>query len=114
MAMSLDSSQLRVLAIDPRTAWNMFLRWWRDGLLAWLPVNVRRWLIGSSRGLVIAVEEGKYVLLREELGQSQELEQLDQPTLDDQAVARWFRAEKAKELILRFPAERALTRTLSL
>lgn len=114
MATSLDSSRLRALTADPHAAWNAFLHWWREGLLAWLPVNARRWLIGSSRQLVIAVKEGKYVLLREEDGQSQELEHLDQPTLDDQAVARWFRAEKAKALVLRFPAERALTRTLSL
>ncbi len=114
MALSLGSSRLQVLTISPRWIWNAFWCWWRDGLLAWLPANARRWLIGSSRRLVIAVEEGGCVLSREEVEQSQVLDRLDWASLDDQTVARWFRTEKARQLVLRFPADQALARTLSL
>ena len=114
MVLSLDSSRLQALTINPRWIWNAFWCWWRDGLLAWLPVSVRRWLIGSSRRLVIAVDENGYVLSREEAGQNQILERLDRTLPDDRLVAKWFKAEKARQLVLRFPADQALTRTLSL
>ncbi|MCB1823166.1 MAG: PilN domain-containing protein [Candidatus Competibacteraceae bacterium] len=114
MALSLDSSRLQALTINPRWIWNAFWRWWRDGLLAWLPARVRRWLIGSSRRLVIAVDENGYVLSREEAGQNQVLERLDRALPDDRLVVKWFKAEKARQLVLRFPADQALARTLSL
>lgn len=114
MALSLGSLRLRGLTIDPRWIWNAVWCWWRDGLLAWFPAGVRRWLIGSSRRLVIAVDEGGCVLLREEAGQSEELERLDRASPDYQVVARWFRTEKARQLVLRFPADQALARTLPL
>ena len=114
MALSLGSSRLQVLTINPRWIWNAFWRWWRDGLLAWLPTSIRRWLLGSSRRLVIAVEKGDCVLLRDDAGQSQELERLDRASPDYLAVARWFKMDKAKQLVLRFPAGQALTRTLHL
>ncbi|MDG4555301.1 MAG: PilN domain-containing protein [Candidatus Competibacter sp.] len=114
MALSLSSSRLRVLTISPRWIWNAFWCWWRDGLLAWLPAGVRRWLTGSSRRLVIAVDADGCVLSREEVEQNQVLERLDWASLDDRTVAGWFRTEKARQLVLRFPADRALARTLSL
>ncbi len=114
MALSLGSSRLQALTVNPRWIWNAVWRWWRDGLLAWLPAGIRRWLIGSSRRLVIAVDEGECVLLREEAGQDQELERLDRTSPDYQVVARWFRTEKARQLVLRFPAGQALVRTLPL
>ncbi len=114
MVLSLGSSRLQVLTINPRWIWKTFWRWWRDGLLAWFPASVRRWLIGSSRRLVIAMDEGGCVLSREEAGQSEELESLDRATPDYQVVARWLRTEKTRHLVLRFPAGQALTRTLPL
>ncbi len=66
----------QVLKINPRVSWTAVWLWWRDGLLAWLPAGVRRWLAGTSRRLVIAVDDGGCALVREEAGQAQELERL--------------------------------------
>jgi general secretion pathway protein L len=104
----------QILNINPRGSWSAAWRWWREGLLAWLPAGVRRWLAGSARRLVLAVEDGECVLAREEAGQTQELERLDPSSPDGNAIARWFRAEKPREWVLRFPASQALTRVLAL
>ncbi|MCC8998451.1 MAG: hypothetical protein LM522_02955, partial [Candidatus Contendobacter sp.] len=90
------------------------LNWWRDGLLAWLPVSVRRWLAGSSRRLVIAVDDQDYALAREEAGQMQIVKQLDRDSLDWHKVAAWFRTESSRHRVLRFPASQALIRVLTL
>lgn len=108
------SSLLRISKINPRVSWSAAWRWWREGLLAWLPAGVRRWLAGSARRLVLAVEDGQCVLAREEDGQTQELERLDPLSPDGNAIARWFRTEKPREWVLRFPAGQALTRVLAL
>lgn len=97
--------------LDGRAAW----RWWRDGLLAWLPLRMRRWLAGSSRRLVIGVDAAGYALVREVAGQAPlELERLDRLSPDWSAVARWFRTEQARQLIVRVPADHALLRILPL
>ena len=108
------TSLSQVLKINPRVSWSAAWRWWREGLLAWLPVGVRRWFAGSSRRLVLVVEDGEWVLARDEEGQNQELERLDRLSLDGSAIARWFRTEKPQEWVLRFPASQALTRVLTL
>lgn len=108
------SSLLQTLKVNPRWNGNAALEWWREGLLAWLPVNVRRWLAGSTRRLVIAVDAQDYVLAREEAGQMQQVERLDQASLDWNSVAAWFKTENSRPLILRFPATQALTRVLTL
>lgn len=108
------SSRLQALRIDSRWSWNSLWRWWRDGLLAWLPTSVRRWLAGSSRRLIIAMHDGQPVLLREEADQTQELERPDQSAPDWDTVAKRFGTEKSHQLVLRFPASRALVKTLSL
>ena len=103
------------LKINPRLDWRMAWRWWRDGLLAWLPVRMRRWLAGSSRRLVVHVEHGGYVLVREAAGQTPlELERLDRASPDWSALTQRFRTEQARRLVLRVPADQALIRTLSL
>ena len=108
------SSRLQALRIDSRWSWSSLWRWWRDGLLAWLPTSVRRWLAGSSRRLIIAMHDGQLVLLREEADQIQELERLDRSAPDWDTVAKRFGTEKSHQLVLRFPASRALVKTLSL
>lgn len=107
-------SRLQIVRINPRWNWNAIWHWWRDGLLAWLPAGVRRWLAGSARRLVVAVDDGECVLLREETDQSLELDRLDRSSPDWNAVAGWFSTEKPCQLVLRFPASQALMRTLSL
>lgn len=89
-------------------------RWWVDGLLAWLPAGVRRWLTGSSRRLIIMVGDSEIVLAREDAGQSQELGHLDRSLPDWDLVAKEFKKEEAQQLVLRFPANQALNRTLLL
>lgn len=105
---------LPVLKINPRLDRGVVWRWWRDGLLAWLPASVRRWLAGSSRRLVVALGDGECVLMREETGQTRELERIDRSALDWNIVAARFKTEKTRQLVLRFPASQALIRTLSL
>lgn len=108
------SSSLQSLRITPRSSWNAFWRWWRDGLLAWLPLGIRRWLAGSTRRLVVSVEDNQLALLREDADQSQELARFDRLTPDWKAVTDWFKAEKPHQLVLRFPASQGLTKILSL
>ena len=110
----LVSLPLQILKINPRWNGNAALRWWRDGLLGWLPLGVRRWLVGSAQRLVITVDDPDYVLACEEAGQMQRVERLDRASLDWSRVAAWFRTEKSRHLVLRFPAAQALTRVLSL
>ncbi len=108
------SLSLPAVKIDPRLDWSVVWRWWRDGLLAWLPAAVRRWLAGSSQRLVVALGDGECALMREETGQTRELERLDRSVLDWNIVADRFKTEKIRQLVLRFPASQALIRTLSL
>lgn len=89
-------------------------RWWVDGLLAWLPASVRRWLSGSSRRLIVMVGDSEILLAREDAGQSRELGHLDRSLPDWDIVAKAFKKEKAQQLVLRFPANQALNRTLLL
>ena len=103
------------LKINPRLDWRAAWRWWRDGLLAWLPARMRRWLAGSSRRLVIHLDHGGYVLVREAAGQAPlELERLDRFSPDWSALTQRFRTEQARLLVLRVPADQALIRTLPL
>lgn len=108
------SSLSQVLKINPRVSWSAFWRWWRDGLLAWLPAGVRRWRAGSARRLVLAMEDGAWVLTREEIGQVRELDRMDPSSPDWKALAGWFRTEKPREWVVRFPASQALNRVLTL
>ena len=108
-------SRLATLKITPSWDWKTAWIWWRDGLLAWLPVGVDRWLVGSLRRLVIVVEDREWVLTREEgAGRAQELERLDGESLDWNAATAWFKAEKPRQRMLRFPTRQALIRTVSL
>ena len=104
----------QVLKINPRLDWSAAWRWWREGLLAWLPVEARRWLAGSARRLVLAVEDDACVLAREEADHTQELERLDRLAPDWKAMADRFRTEQPRQWVLRFPASQALTRILTL
>lgn len=98
----------------PHNSWRAFWQWWRDGLLAWLSPGIRRWLVGSFRRLIITVNDVQLTLLREDDGQTQVLEHFDQAVPDWPTLTAWFKAEKPHQLILRFPADQALKKILSL
>lgn len=102
------AARLPVLKLNPRLDWRAGWRWWRAGLLAWLPTPMRRWLIDPMRRLVIAVDECEWALLREEAGSTQELERLDALSPDWIGVAGWRKTEQPSQLALRFPADQAL------
>lgn len=104
----------QVLKINPRVSASAIWRWWREGLLAWLPAGVRRWLAGSSRRLVLTMENETWVLMREEAGQTRELARLDRPSPDWKVLARWLRTEKPQKWVLCFPASQALVRVFTL
>ena len=108
-------SRLATLKITPSWDWKAAWCWWRDGLLAWLPVGVRRWLAGSLRRLVVMVEDREWVLKREEdAGRAQDLERLDRESPDWNAITGCFKTEKPRQRVLRFSASQALIRTVTL
>jgi general secretion pathway protein L len=108
-------SRLATLKITSSWDWKAAWIWWRDGLLAWLPVGAHRWLVGSLRRLVIVVEDREWVLTREEdAGRAQDLDRVDGESPDWQVVTEWFKTEKPRQRMLRFPARQALIRTVSL
>ncbi len=108
------AARLPVLKLNPRLDWRAGWRWWRAGLLAWLPTPMRRWLIDPMRRLVIAVDEREWALLREEAGSTQELERLDALSPDWIGVAGWRKTEQPSQLALRFPADQTLVRIVTL
>lgn len=105
---------IEAFTIAPRWRWPSFWSWWRDGLIAWFPLSVQRWLAGSLRQLVIVSSSDGWILLRDEAGQLQELERLEPLTSNWDAIAKWFRTEKPHNLVLRLQASQALVRVLSL
>lgn len=111
---ALAVSSYRMKTLHQRWNWSSFWGWWREGLLAWLPLRVRRWLAGSSRRLILLVGDSELLLSREEHGLSQELERLESAAPQWSMVLGWFRTEKPRQLILRFPAAQALIRVLAL
>ena len=98
----------------PRLTWVAAWRWWRDGLLAWLPATLQHRLQRTERQLVLTVTaDSGYALAREEIGQSQLLESLG-AVLDGQSLRTWLNAEQPQRWVVRFPAHQALVRFLNL
>jgi general secretion pathway protein L len=102
------------VTLNQRWRWSSFWRWWREGLLAWLPLSVRRWLVGSSRRLLLVAGDGELLLSREENGFAQVLERLDPITPQWNTISGWYKTEKPRQLVLRLPAAQALVRVLTL
>lgn len=99
---------------DSRLTWSAAWRWWRDGLLAWLPPTLQHRLQRSERQLVLTVTaDAGYVLAREERGQSQPLEDLG-AVLDGQSLRAWLSTEQPQRFVVRFPAHQVLVRLLNL
>lgn len=111
-------SLLQALNFQPssgqgRPSWGAAWRWWRDGLLAWLPSTFQCRLKRASRQLALVVTPEGYVLNREETGQAQLLENLG-PVLDGSGLQGWLKTEQPQRWVVRFPADQALIRVLNL
>ncbi len=93
----------------PATFW----RWWRDGLLGWLPAGVRRRWSGFRR-LMMKPDSTGVALFRQESGEPKPLGQHTWATLNREMLHKLIRAEQPAALVLQMPADRVLTRILTL
>ncbi|PIE82799.1 MAG: hypothetical protein CSA09_05150 [Candidatus Contendobacter odensis] len=110
----MTSSYLQILKSGPRVDLSGFLRWWRDGLLAWLPKRIRGLLSHSERWLVFEICDGSIRLSRQQNGEIEALRDQPLADLDRETVSRLLRTEKPTELVLRLPAASALLRRVML
>lgn len=101
----------RILRGNVRWSPATFWRWWRDGLLGWLPVRVRARLLGSRRRLIIKPNADGLALFRQENGESATL---IQPSPDRGVLRKLIKSERPTAIILQMPADRALARTVTL
>lgn len=104
----------RILRGDVRWSPATFWRWWRDGLLGWLPVRVRGKLLGSRRRLIIKANAGGLALFRQESGESEALIQPSPASLDRGILRKLIKSERPTAIILQMPADRALARAVTL
>lgn len=94
--------------------WNpiAFWRWWREGLLGWLPLEARRKLAGSPRRLIIEPSSDGFTLFRQENGEPEVLRYQSWESSSRETLHKLIRVERPATIILRMPAERALTRVV--
>jgi len=91
-----------------------FWRWWREGLLGWLPLEARRKLAGSLRRLIIEPSPDGFTLFRQENGEPEVLRSQSWESSNRETLHKLIRAERPATLVLRMPADRALTRVVLL
>ena len=91
-----------------------FLRWWGSGLLACLPVFLRRLLLGSPQRLILQVLDDDFALLQERQGETQELGRYPLQALPEGGLRRQALKGRNRPIVLRLPAAQVLSRTLSL
>ncbi len=104
----------RILKSDVRWSPATFWRWWRDGLLGWLPRGVRGKLLGSRRQLIIKPHADGLALFRQENGDPEALAQHSWAVLDRETLRKLIRVERPAAIILQMPADRALARSVML
>jgi general secretion pathway protein L len=95
------------------SAW---LRWWGEGLLACLPPSVHRLLVELPLRLSVEIRAQEIGFLREENGESQELESYPLDVFSAGGLRERGSAllGNAKQVILRLPADKVLTKVISL
>ena len=89
-------------------------RWWRDGLLGWLPARVRGKLLGAVRRLIIQPDAEGLNFFRQERAALEPLPRQSWETLDRRTLRKQIKAERPALIVLQMPADRALTRTVTL
>jgi general secretion pathway protein L len=95
---------------NPLALW----RWWCEGLLGWLPLTIRRKLAGSQRQLIIEPGANGLALFRQEEDEREELTRQSWDSLSRETLRKLIRAERPTAIVLRMPANRALTRVVML
>jgi general secretion pathway protein L len=95
------------------SAW---LRWWGEGLLACLPPSVYRLLVELPVRLIVEIRAQEIGFLREENGESRELESYPLDVFSEGGLRDRGSAllGNAKQIILRLPADKVLTKVISL
>jgi len=91
-----------------------FWRWWREGLLGWLPLEARRKLERSPRRLIIEPNSNGFALLRQEGDEPALLSDQSWESSDRETLHKLIRAERPAVIVLRMPRECALTRVVML
>lgn len=106
----------KTLTLPNASAWSLSAawRWWREGLLGWLPAGMRRKLAGTPRRLIIKPEPGGLAMFRQEEGDPEALTQQSWEALNRDAWRKLIRAERPTVIVLRMPTDRALTRVVML
>jgi len=95
---------------SPLTLW----RWWREGLLGWLPLTIRRKLAGSQRQLIIEPDTNGLALFRQERDEREEVTRQPWESLSRETLRKLVRTERPTAIVLRMLANRALTRVVTL
>jgi general secretion pathway protein L len=106
-----NSPLLRLLGLFNIAA---FLRWWRRGLLLWLPVSIRNWFIPTPEKLIFEVQDEGLVIRQEKGKTNREIDRYSIQSLKDGSLKGQLPKTKDKRIVLRLPAENALVKTISL
>lgn len=89
-----------------------FLRWWRDGLLLWLPESLRQHLTAPTPKLLIDVTADELVISAQEAGERRELVRYPRALLADGLSDA--PKPRDREVVLRLPADQALSQMITL
>ena len=82
--------------------------------MGWLPLTIRKKLAGSQRRLVIEPDANGLALFRQEEDEREELTRQSWESLSRETLRKLMRAERPTAIVLRMPANRALTRMVTL
>jgi general secretion pathway protein L len=106
----------KTLTLHHASAWSLSAawRWWREGLLGWLPAGMRRKLAGTPRRLIVKPGPGGLAVFRQEEGDPEALTDQSWDSLDREVWRKLIRAERPTAMVLRMPEDRALTRIVML
>lgn len=93
-----------------------FWRWWRQGLLAWLPARLRRALSGVTRQVVLEPGPEGLVLSRQRNGPAslERVAEWSWSELERELLRKRIRAEHPVHIVLRLAADQALVRSVTL
>lgn len=91
-----------------------FLRWWKEGLLACLPVPIAQHFVSSPKRTLIEIGHDEVVVLDEDNNKTEELERYPLTAVTKGAVLGNLSKGTANPLVLRLPASVALTKKLVL